>query len=86
MRYIYLNIYFDSEFGLAFDLDFEKKLKAQSKEFRGNLSGAGYGGNCRDIGFIFHTKRDAEMFKTWLGRRKRVWRIRDITIDVVEGD
>lgn len=75
-----MNVCFDASFDKAFDFEFEDKLASMAKKHNGELSGAGAGGGGRDIGFIFKTEKSALKFKSWFGRRKRVWKIRDISI------
>lgn len=78
--YFYLNVEFDGSFDKAYDYDFEDNLGREAKKCNGEFSGAGAGFGVRDIGFIFKTEKSAEKFRSWLGRRKRAWRIRGISI------
>jgi hypothetical protein len=82
----YLAVEFDADFELAFSYDFEDDLACQAKKFRGEISWAGCGFGVRDIGFFFRSEKSAERFRAWLGRRKRVWKIREITISPAEED
>jgi hypothetical protein len=68
---------------MAFEYDFELDLERQAKKFRGELSGAGCGFGVRDINFVFKSERSAERFKAWLGRRRRVWRIKDVSVEPI---
>ena len=59
------------------DRELEEALCRLAAKCNGEFSGSGFGGGVRDYGFVFKTELAAWRFHAELGKRARVWRIRN---------